>query len=68
MSKAASEREAQSRRIIKAMNAKGLSFKSLSAEIGVSPFTTAAALHGRYQKTQRVGQQRCLAWRERRSF
>ena len=51
MSKAASEREAQSRRIIKAMNAKGLSFKSLSAEIGLSPFTTAAALHG-----QRWGQ------------
>jgi cyanate lyase len=46
MSKAASERQAQSRRIIAAMNAKGLSFKSLSAEIGVSPFTTAAALNG----------------------
>ena len=37
MSKAASEREAQSRRIIEAMNAKGLSFKSLGAEIGLSP-------------------------------
>jgi lambda repressor-like predicted transcriptional regulator len=46
MSKDASEREAQSRKIIAAMNVKGLSFKSLGAEIGLSPFTTAVALHG----------------------
>jgi cyanate lyase len=46
MSKDASEREAQSRKIIEAMNAKRLSFKSLGAEIGLSPFTTAAAVHG----------------------
>jgi cyanate lyase len=46
MSNAAIVREAQSRRIIAAMNAKGLSFKSLGAQIGLSPFTTAAALHG----------------------
>jgi cyanate lyase len=46
MSEAAKEREAQSRRALAAMKAKGLTYKSLSAEIGVSPFIIAAALHG----------------------
>jgi cyanate lyase len=46
MSEAAKEREAQSRKIIAAMKAEGLTFKSLAAEIGLSPFIVAAALHG----------------------
>jgi cyanate lyase len=46
MSEAAKEREAQSRKIIAAMKAKGLTFKSLADEIGLSPFIVAAALHG----------------------
>src|SRR5688572_19186255 len=46
MSEAAKERETQSRKLIAAMKAKGLSFKTLAAEIGLSPFIVAAALHG----------------------
>jgi cyanate lyase len=72
MSKAAIEREAQSRRIIKAMNAKGLSFKSLSAEVGLSPFITAAALHGQMSlpkdAASRAAKVLGAARRERRSF
>jgi cyanate lyase len=44
MSELAKEREALSRACVKAMRAKGLTFKSLAGEIGVSPFIAAAAL------------------------
>ena len=40
------ERETLSRACVKAMHAKGLTFKKLADEIGVSPFITAAALLG----------------------
>jgi cyanate lyase len=46
MSELAREREALSRACVKAMRAKGLSFKRLADEIGVSSFITAAALLG----------------------
>jgi cyanate lyase len=46
MSELAKEREALSRACLKAMRAKGLTFKQLAGEIGVSPFITAAALLG----------------------
>ncbi len=46
MSEAAKDREAQSRKLLAALKAKGLSFESLADEIGLSPFITAAALHG----------------------
>jgi cyanate lyase len=44
MSELAREREALSRACVKAMRAKGLSFKRLADKIGVSSFITAAAL------------------------
>ena len=46
MSDLAGEREALSRACVKAMRAKGLTFKSFADEIGVSPFIIAAALMG----------------------
>jgi cyanate lyase len=46
MSELAREREALSRACVKAMRAKGLRFKKLADEIGVSPFITTAALLG----------------------
>ena len=46
MSELARERDVLSRACVKAMRAKGLSFKKLADEIGVSPFVTAAALLG----------------------
>jgi cyanate lyase len=46
MSEMAKEREALSRACVAAMRAKGLNFRKLAAEIGVSPFITAAALLG----------------------
>ena len=46
MSELANERETLSRACVKAMHAKGLTFKKLADEIGVSPFITAAALLG----------------------
>ena len=46
MSELAGEREAFSRACVKAMRAKGLTFKRLADEIGVSSFITAAALLG----------------------
>ena len=46
MSELAKEREALSRACVKAMRSKGLTFKSLGDEIGVSTFITAAALLG----------------------
>src|SRR5262245_15824073 len=46
MSELARERGALSRACLKAMRAKGLTFKQLAGEIGISPFITAAALLG----------------------
>jgi len=46
MSDLAGEREALARACVKAMRAKGLTFKSFADEIGVSPFIIAAALMG----------------------
>ena len=46
MSEPAREREALSRACVKTMRAKGLTFKTLADEIGISPFITAAALLG----------------------
>ena len=46
MSELAGEREAFSRACVKAMRAKGLTFKRLADEIGVSSFIAAAALLG----------------------
>jgi cyanate lyase len=46
MSELASERDELSRACVKAMRAKGLTFKKLAAEIGLSPFITAASLLG----------------------
>jgi cyanate lyase len=40
------DREAMSRRCLQAMAAKGLTFKGLASEIGLSPFSTTAALLG----------------------
>src|SRR5262245_21736440 len=42
----AKEREALSRACLKIMRAKGLTFKKLAGEIGVSPFITAAEVLG----------------------
>ena len=44
MSELAREREALSRAYVKTMRAKGLTFKRLADEIGVSSFIAAAAL------------------------
>ena len=38
-----------SRKCLQAMTAKGLTFKSLAANIGLSPFVTTAALLGQMQ-------------------
>ena len=46
MRQLARQREKLSRACVEAMRAKGLTFKSLADEIGVSPFITAAALLG----------------------
>jgi cyanate lyase len=46
MSELAREREALSLACVKAMRAKGLTFRKLADEIGVSPFIAAAALLG----------------------
>src|SRR4029079_6664380 len=46
MSELATEREALSRPCVKTMRAKGLTFKALADQIGVSSFITAAALLG----------------------
>src|SRR5262245_48970253 len=46
MSEMAGERDRLSRACVKAMRAKGLTFKQLASQIGVSPFITAAALLG----------------------
>ena len=46
MSELAREREALSRACLKTMRAKGLTFKKLAEEIGVSSFIAAAALLG----------------------
>src|SRR4029078_6361617 len=46
MSELATEREALSRACVKTMRAKGLTFKALADQIGVSSFITAAALLG----------------------
>ena len=54
MSELAREREALSRAYVKTMRAKGLTFKRLADEIGVSSFITAAALLG--QMAFRKGQ------------
>jgi cyanate lyase len=46
MSELAKERDSLSHACVKAMRAKGLTFRKLAGEIGVSPFITAAALLG----------------------
>src|SRR5262245_50489056 len=44
-----SDREALSRKCLQAMTAKGLTFKGLASQIGLSPFVTTAALFGQMQ-------------------
>jgi cyanate lyase len=43
------ERQAQSNVLLRAMTAKNLTLKALAAEVGLSPFIVAAALHGQMQ-------------------
>lgn len=40
------DRQAQSRALLRAMKAKDLTLKNLAAEVGLSPFIVAAAVHG----------------------
>ena len=44
-----SARQAQSNALLCAMKAKKLTLKALAAEVGLSPFIVAAALHGQMQ-------------------
>ena len=46
MTELASDREVLRRKMLRAMKEKGLSFKNLAAEIGLSPFIVTAALLG----------------------
>jgi len=49
MTELANDREALRRKILRAMKTKGLSYRSLAAKVGLSPFIVTAALHGQMQ-------------------
>ena len=70
MSELAREREALSRTCLKAMRAKGLTFKSLAEEIDVSPFITAAALLGQMALPKEVAARaaKALGFKEAEAF
>jgi cyanate lyase len=70
MSELAREREALSRACVKAMRAKGLTFKRLADEIGVSSFIAAAALLGQMALPKEVAAKaaKALGIREAEAF
>ena len=70
MSELAREREALSRACVKTMRAKGLTFKRLADEIGVSSFITAAALLGQMALPKEVAAKaaKALGIREAETF
>jgi cyanate lyase len=45
----ANDRDDLKRKIVRAMKTQGLSYKSLAAKVGLSPFIVTAALHGQMQ-------------------
>ena len=70
MSELAREREALSGACVKTMRAKGLTFKRLADEIGVSSFITAAALLGQMALPKEVAAKaaKALGIREAEAF
>ena len=70
VSELAREREALSRACVKAMRAKGLTFKTLADEISVSSFITAAALLGQMALPKEVASKvaKALGLKEAEAF
>ena len=63
-------RQAQSSALLRTMKAKKLTLKALAAEVGLSPFIVAAALHGKCSclGMRQHGRQKRSVWRRPRSF